>query len=152
MRRFVLLALAFAVTGAWAQERYTNADLDRIYVPGAFTNEDLKALPRIETQAKPAQPLVAPRIDTSERDLLWQHVRALEQRRTMLTRELTYEEELVREAEGPGGNSPDRAPYLGYRSKSRSRRHYLRKQIALLDATIEDARWHAVRASIVSFR
>jgi hypothetical protein len=136
-------------TGAWAEERYTNADLDRIYVPNAYTNEDLEALPRLAVQEAPAMPLVAPRIDTSERDFLFAQLQALETRREALARELEFEEARLREAEGPGGNAPDRYPYAGYRSKSRLLRDSLRKYITLLEKQIEEARWHAVRASVV---
>jgi hypothetical protein len=149
MRRLVVAAALFAATGGVAQEKYTNADLDRIYVQGAYTNEDLKALPRLEAEPAPALPPWAPEIDTHERDLMWERVRGLEERRLAAARELEYEESIVRKVEGPGGNSPDSEYYLGYRSKSRGYRAALRREIALLDREIEDARWHAVRASIV---
>jgi hypothetical protein len=149
MRRLVAAAALFAATGAAAQEKYTNADLDRIYVQGAYTNEDLKALPPLEIQSAPAMPPWSPAIDTRERDLMWERVRGLEERRLAAARELAYEEEIVRRVEGPGGNSPDREHYFGYRSKSRGFRSALRREIALLEQEIEEARWHAVRASIV---
>jgi hypothetical protein len=149
MRRLVVAAALFAATGAVAQEKYTNADLDRIYVPGAYTNDDLKALPRLEVQPAPAMAPWTPRIDTRERDLMLERVRGLEERRLAVSREMEYEESIIRKVEGPGGNSPDSEYYLGHRSKSRGYRAALRREIALLDQEIEDARWHAVRASIV---
>lgn len=152
MRKILVVAAAFAATAALAQEKYTNADLDRIYVPGAYTNEDLKALPPIEVQEAPAQQLAAPVVDTTERDLLLGRVRMLEERRAALARELAYEERIVSDVEGPGGNAPDRSFYAGYRSKSRRLREALRKEIALVDQEIADARWHAVRATVVHFR
>jgi hypothetical protein len=142
-------AALFAATGAVAQEKYTNADLDRIYVQGAYTNEDLKALPRLEVQPAPAMPPWAPSVDTRERDLMWERVHGLEERRLAASRELDFEESIVRKVESPGGNSPDSEYYFGHRSKSRGYRAALRREIALLDQEIEDARWHAVRASIV---
>jgi hypothetical protein len=152
MKRIVVLATALLATAALAEERYTNADLDRIYVPGAFTNEDLKALPSIETQEAPAQPLVGARIDTAERDLLFADIRSLEEQREAAASELAYEEEIVRRAYGPGGNAPDRAFFAGYRSKSRGLREALRKEMALLDQQVDSLRWRALRAAVATFR
>jgi len=151
MNRILAVAVALTATGVLAQEKYTNADLDRIYVPGAYTNEDLKALPPIEMQAAPALPLVAPVVDTRERDLMFDRLRSLEERRAGLARELAYEEKLVSRAEGPGGNSPGVSFFAGYRGKSRGLREAVRKEIALLDQEIAEARWQAVRASVVYF-
>jgi hypothetical protein len=148
----MVLATVMLATAALAEERYTNADLDRIYVPGAFTNEDLKALPAIETQEAPAQPLAGARIDTIERDLLFAEIRSLEEQREAAASELTYEESIVRLVYGPGGNSPDRAFFAGYRSKSRGLREALRKEIALLDQQIDAVRWQALRVPVATFR
>ncbi|MEE9218451.1 MAG: hypothetical protein V3U98_05235 [Acidobacteriota bacterium] len=148
MRRYLFLALALVATGAWAEERYTNADLDRIYVPGAYTNEDLKALPPIAMQEAPAMPLATTIIDTSERDFLFAQLEALEARRSAFARSLAYEKARLWTAYGPGGNDPNDYPVPGFRSRSRLFRASLRKQIAMLDKEIEDARWRAVRAPV----
>lgn len=151
MKKILAFAALCAATGALAEEKYTNADLDRIYVPGAYTNEDLKALPPLEVQEAPALPLVGPRVDTAERDRLLARIRMLEARRDAMARELAYEEERVRRSESAGGNSPDSSLFAGYRGKSRGLREALRKEIALLGHEIDDTRWHAVRASVVYF-
>lgn len=151
MKRIMVLATVMLATAALAEERYTNADLDRIYVPGAFTNEDLKALPAIETQEAPAQPLAGARIDTAGRDLLFAEIRSLEEQREGAASELAYEEAIVRLVYGPGGNSPDRAFFAGYRSKSRGLREALRKEIALLDQQIDAVRWQALRVPVATF-
>ncbi len=151
MRAIIAAAAVLWATAGLAQEKYTNADLDRIYVPGAYTNEDLKALPPIEQQEAPAVPLAAPVVDTRERDLLLERVRDLEERRAAVSRELAYEEGIVSRTYSAGGSSPEQAFFIGQRSKSRGLREALRKEIALLDQDISDARWHAVRASVVYF-
>lgn len=151
MRAILAVAAALLATGAMAQEKYTDADLDRIYVPGAYTNEDLKALPPIEIQPLPALPLVAPVVDTRERDLLFERIRSLEERRASLARELEYEEAIVRRTESAGGNPPEAAFHTGYRVKSRGLREALRKEIVLIEQEIEQVRWHAVRASVVYY-
>ncbi len=148
MRRYVFLALALVATGAWAEERYTNADLDRIYVPGAYTNEDLRTLPPIAMQEAPAMPLATTIIDTSERDFLFAQLEVLEMGRNALARNLAYEEARLWKAYGPGGNAPNDYPVPGFRSRNRLLRDSLRKRIALLDKEIEEARWKAVRAPV----
>lgn len=151
MRKILAFAALCAATGALAEEKYTNADLDRIYVPGAYTNEDLKALPPLEVQEAPAMTLVAPRVDTTERDRLLARMQKLEAQRDALARELAYVEEQVRRSESAGGNSPGSSYFAGYRGKSRGLREALRKEIALLGHEIDETRWHAVRASVVTF-
>ncbi len=148
MRRYVFLALALVATGAWAEERYSNADLDRIYVPGAYTNEDLRTLPPIAMQEAPAMPLATTIIDTSERDFLFAQLEVLEMGRKALARSLAYEEARLWKAYGPGGNAPNDYPVPGFRSRNRLLRDSLRKRIALLDKEIEEARWKAVRAPV----
>ena len=48
----VLLAGAF-LTPAAAQSNYTNADLEKYRLPGAYTNEDLVGLESLPDQSEP---------------------------------------------------------------------------------------------------
>ena len=63
MKRYVLLAVCLWPALAYGQQTYTNADLVKLDVPGAYTNEDLKKLSPLALQGTPAArtPLVEPR-------------------------------------------------------------------------------------------
>ena len=52
----VLAGLVWPVL-AFGQQLYTNADLSKIDVPGAYTNQDLRRLPPLAMQKEPAATL-----------------------------------------------------------------------------------------------
>src|SRR5882672_3766171 len=61
MKGIVLFAACLAPTLAFGQQTYTNADLAKFQVPGAYTNQDLKRLPPLPMQKAPA--VAPPRVE-----------------------------------------------------------------------------------------
>jgi hypothetical protein len=91
MKRFLVLLVFCAPAVCLAGEVYTNADLARFNVPGAFTNADLSRLEPLPVQAKPAALLPAyepPRPPTA---LYQAEYDGLRRTRGRLEAELAYE-------------------------------------------------------------
>ena len=63
MKRYLVAAICLWPALAYAQQTYTNDDLKRIRLPGAYTNEDLQRLPPLAVQERPAVqvPIILPR-------------------------------------------------------------------------------------------
>ena len=142
MKNVVALAIWLLPAAALAQDvTYTNADLAKIQVPGAYTNEDLKRLPPLAVQkaqaaAKEAAPAPA---EISAQQQSWQNyywnVRA---DRDALQAELDYEIAQVEFSESAfAGDTRAFEPRLGYRSQARPLILELKKRVALLDIRME---------------
>lgn len=54
MKRIAVLMICLAPALAFGQQSYTNEDLAKFQVPGAYTNEDLKRLAPLPVQKAPA--------------------------------------------------------------------------------------------------
>ena len=150
MKNVVALAIGLLLpAAALAQDKtYTNADLTKIQVPGAYTNEDLKRLPPLAVQKAPAVKPEAARApeEISAQQQSWQNyywnVRA---DRDALQAELDYEIAQVEFSESAfAGDTRAFEPRLGYRSQARPLILELKKRVALLearmDAVLDDAR------------
>jgi hypothetical protein len=138
MKRLVMPALCLWPVLAYGQQMYTNADLVKFQVPGAYTNEDLRALQRVPAARVPAAlpPLVeAPRVETGE---IEKEYEGLLRERRALAAELAWELETIEYSESAFAGSTDRVePRAGYRSRVASLVWELKKRVALLDAEIE---------------
>jgi hypothetical protein len=126
---------------AFAQQSYSNGDLTRFHVPGAYTNDDLKKLPAVA--APRTQPGVAaipaafalPETDTR---LLQDAYDALLARRVRLEAELEFERERIEFSESAFAGSTDViAPRLGYRARVALQVLELEKRIAILAAEMD---------------
>lgn len=125
----------------FAEQTYSNSDLVRFHVPGAYTNEDLKkisaeAAPRGKAATAPAPAAFAlPEIDTrrfqDEYDgLLARHVR--------LSADLAIERQRIEFSESAfAGDTSTIAPRLGYRARVASLVLELEKRIAILDVELD---------------
>ena len=130
---------------ASAGPTYTNADLERLRVPGAYTNEDLRRLPPLAVQSEPASRLpriTPPKVDHAGYQAVFNAARRA---RAALLAELDYEMERVDFSESAfAGDTRSFAPRLGYRARARTLIQELTKRIALLDleidALLDDAR------------
>ena len=116
-------------------EMYTNADLDKLHLPGAYTNKDLKTL-----EPLPAQE--APLIETPEVDLSrWLEAaavreagyRALVHLRDRLQAELDYELGRLALAYSPAGGNFTGSLRPGLRSKLQPKLDSLQRRIYLTD-------------------
>jgi hypothetical protein len=151
MKNAVALAIWLLPAAAFAQDvTYTNADLAKIQVPGAYTNDDLKRLPPLAVQKAAAAPApqVQPPAAPSAQQEGWQNyywnVRA---DRDALQAELDYEIAQVEYSESAfAGDTRAFEPRLGYRSQARPLIMELTKRIALLDARMDAVLDEARRA------
>jgi len=149
MKHLVVLAVCLVPAAAFAQQTYTNADLAKFQVPGAYTNQDLKRLPPLAVQKAPAAQL--PRIEpapvpTAEYQQYYDGIKA---DRDALAAELDYEKGLVDFSESAfAGDTRSFNVRLGYRAQARPLIIELQKRVDLLDKRLEDAADRARKAGV----
>jgi hypothetical protein len=153
-KSFVVLAVCLAPAAAFAQDSttYTNADLAKFQVPGAYTNEDLKRLPAVpiqrgaaatRSQAPAAEPEPAA---TGALQAWYDSIRA---ERSRLETEVAVETELVEFSESAfAGDTRSFDVRLGYRAQARPLIIELMKRIAILDREMDQASDAARRAGV----
>src|SRR5262245_47165417 len=140
MKRVVVLMACLAPAMAFAQEKtYTNADLAKFQVPGAYTNQDLKKLPPMPVQKTPAATLPryepAP-VPSASLQAWYDNVRV---ERDDLAAELEYEKSLVEFSESAfAGDTRSFDVRLGYRAQAVWIIRELEKRVALLDRQLEE--------------
>jgi hypothetical protein len=136
----VLAGLVWPVL-AFGQQAYTNADLAKFDVPGAYTNEDLRKLPPLTVQkqaAEPRLPLVAPGPPMEAIAYYNGLYESLRQNREALAFERDYEIMRVDFSESPyAGDSQSFEPRLGYRTRVLPLVMELEKRIAILEHQME---------------
>jgi len=149
MKKWIGIVLCLFPFVALAEQTYTNEDLKRFSVPGAYTNEDLKKLPRLPAvKAVPAAP--APiEMATRAPEPLQIRLDLLSEQRLIIQTELDYREEMVRKAASAFDKGPDGYPWPGYLSKNKSSIQYLKLQLAILDARIDNVLGEARQAGVV---
>ena len=149
MKHLVVLAVCLVPAAAFAQQTYTNADLAKFQVPGAYTNQDLRKLPPMPVQKAPAAQL--PRFEpapvpTAEYQQYYDGVKA---DRDALAAELDYEKGLVDQSESPFvGDTRSFGVRLGYRAQARPLIIELQKRVDLLDKRLDDAADQARKAGV----
>ena len=147
MKRLVVLGACLWPAIAFAQQTYTNADLVKFNVPGAYTNDDLRQLSPLAIQKTPAAVLPLFSIPPVFSGPFQSSYDMLRGTRTALQTERDFELARVAESESPsGGDSQGFTPRLGYATKVRPLIMELEKRIALIDHQIDDLRDAARRA------
>ena len=147
MKRYLFFAVCLWPVFAYGQQTYTNADLVKFQVPGAYTNEDLSRLPSVAApKAVAGAPVVSVPSPAPTSD--WQATYDdLRRTRVVLEEELDYEMARVRYSESAfAGDPDDLEPRLGYRARVGSLIGELKKRVALLDKEIEAITDEARRA------
>jgi len=153
MKHFVILAACLVPAAAFAQEAktYTNADLVKIQVPGAYTNEDLKRLPPLPVQKGP-KVAAAPQVEAAPApatEAFQAYYNSVGADRDILAAELAYEIGLVEFSESAfAGDTRSFDVRLGYRSQAVELIRELTKRVALLDARLEAVTDEARRAEV----
>lgn len=141
MKVSVVLAGLLWPAVAFGQQVYTNADLEKFDVPGAYTNEDLRRLPPLAVQRQAAVnlPPFVP-VVSQEQLRLQRTYDDLESIRDSLSIELDLELSRVEFSRSPFAGNPNALfePRLGYGAKVYTLILELEKRIAILDAEIED--------------
>lgn len=138
MKGFVVLAVCFWPAAALAQQTYTNADLAKFQVPGAYTNEDLKRLAPLPVQKKAAAevpPYEAPLVATAAYQAHFDNLRA---ERDLLLAEIQYEKDRVDFSESAfAGDTRSFDVRLGYRAAAAVWIRDLERRVAIYDAQLE---------------
>jgi len=164
MKHAVVLAVWLVPAAAFAQgtttsqgtTTYTNADLVKFQVPGAFTNADLKRLPATGvTVLKAPAVKAAPRGEAEEApapltDAYQAYYGNVRADRDVLAAELAYEIGLVEFSESAfAGDTRSFDVRLGYRSQAAELIRELTKRVALLDARLDSVADEARKAGVV---
>jgi len=147
MKGIVLFAACLAPTLAFGQQTYTNADLTKFQVPGAYTNEDLKRLAPLPMQKAPA--VAMPRVEPSRTESAGYQALydSLRRARTALAAEIDYEKQRVDRSESAfAGDTRDYGDRLGYRTMTAPLIRELTARVALLDGQMNDLADEARRA------
>ncbi|HUD72700.1 MAG TPA: hypothetical protein VMQ62_12130 [Dongiaceae bacterium] len=150
-KSLVVLAVCLAPAAAFAQDSktYTNADLAKFQVPGAYTNEDLKRLPAVPVQRSAAAklPEFAPEpVPTGAMQSWYDSIRS---ERSRLEAEVAVEKDLVDYSESAfAGDTRSFDVRLGYRAQARPLIIELMKRIAILDREMDQALDEARKAGV----
>ena len=149
MKKWIGVVLCLIPMAVHAEQTYTNEDLKKFSVPGAYTNEDLKKLPKLPvSKAVPSAPapltVWVPDAEPFERQISF-----LLDQRLIIQTELDYREAMVDKAYSYFDKGTDGYPWPGYLSKSRSSVEYLKMQLAIMDARLEQVRDDARRFGVV---
>ena len=132
---------------AFGQQAYTNADLEKFNVPGAYTNEDLRRLPPLVVQKRAAAPgpqLVTPPTMISPYQDSYDSLSAS---RDAFAYELEFEMQRVEFSESPfAGDAQSIQPRLGYRTQAAPLVLELQKRIAILEHQMDNVADQARRA------
>ncbi|HET8945848.1 MAG TPA: hypothetical protein VFQ07_02600 [Candidatus Polarisedimenticolia bacterium] len=160
MKHVVVLAVWLVPAAALAQEAktYTNADLAKIEVPGAYTNQDLKRLPPLAVQ-KVQAPAHAPAAGRGEApvaevpapptEAFQNYFNSVLVDRDILMAELQYEIDQVAFSESAfAGDTRSFDVRLGYRAQARPLIQELAKRVALLDARLDAVADEARKAGV----
>jgi hypothetical protein len=150
MKRYLVLAALVCPAAAYAQQTYTNADLARFEVPGAYTNDDLRRLPPAAPHTGPVAAPLAPAPAQAPADEFQAAWDALARTRGFLAAELEYERGRIAYSESAFAGAADRLePRAGYRARAKGLVLELEKRIALLDAQMEATLDAARRAGAI---
>jgi hypothetical protein len=137
MKRIIGVVVCLVPLAAYGQQRYTNEDLRKFSVPGAYTNQDLKKLPPVPVVGK-AAPAHAPRSEAPEVDSESFQIalELLAEQRSIYQAELDWRNQEIERAYSFFDKGPEGYPRPGYLSKSRGVLQYLEMQIAIMDERI----------------
>ena len=149
MKGLVVFAVCLLPAAAFAEESYTNADLAKFQVPGAYNNQDLKRLPPAPMQKAPVgqlPPYVAPAVPSAEYQAYYDNLRS---ERDALAAEIEYEKGLVEFSESAFAGYTDTYDVrLGYRAPAAVWIRELTRRITLTDVRLESVADGARKAGV----
>jgi len=149
MKSIVVLAVCCWPAAAFAQQSYTNADLAKIEVPGAYTNRDLRRLSPLPMQKAPAAqllPYVAPQLPTATFQAHYDNVRS---ERDLLLAEIEFEKDRVEFSESAyAGDTSTFDVRLGYRSAAAVWIRDLERRVTIYDTRLEQIADDAQKAGV----
>src|SRR5262245_37620998 len=141
MKVSVVLAGLLWPAVAFGQQLYTNADLAKFDVPGAYTNEDLRRLPPLAVQKESAEKLPPYFPVVTDAQIRAQRTYDdLRSYRDAFAYELDLGLQRVEFSRSPYAGNPNALfePRLGYGAKVYTLILELEKRIAILDGQMED--------------
>jgi len=149
MKGIVVLAACMLPAAAFAQQTYTNADLAKFQVPGAYTNQDLKRLAPLPMQKAPAAQLPAYEPLQVPAAAFQAHFDSVRDERDLLAAEIEHEKERVEFSESAfAGDTRSYEVRLGYRAPATVWIRDLTRRVALLDARLEQIADRARKAGV----
>ncbi len=117
MKSVIVVAICLAPVLAFGQQTYTNEDLARFQVPGAYTNEDLKRLTPLAQQKEPAFRLPEFQPAPTRSPSLQARYDGLKETYEILQAEIAAEHERVDFSESAfAGNTLDAKVRLGHKT------------------------------------
>ncbi len=148
MRKWIGIALCLFPLAAHAQQRYTNEDLRKFSVPGAYTNQDLKKMAPLPVAKGAAVSVIPVQPAPPEAEALEIRFGLLSEQRLILQTELDWRREMSRKADSAFDKGTDGYPWPGYRSKNREAVQSLEMRLAVVDARVEEVREEARPAGV----
>jgi len=144
----VMVCLCLFPLAAFAQQTYTNEDLRKFSVPGAYTNQDLKKMKPVPVVGR-ATPVTAVPMERVDAEPFQMRLDLLQDQRSIIQAELDWRNQEIEKAYSFFDKSPNDYPLPGYRSKSRGVIEYLEMQLAVVDARIADVEDEAFSAGAI---
>jgi|RhiMetStandDraft_4_1073278.scaffolds.fasta_scaffold268971_1 hypothetical protein len=145
MRKIVGVVVCLFPLTAFAQQTYTNEDLRKFKVPGAYTNQDLKKMAPVPVIGK-ATPVTPVPMETVDSRPFQMRFDLLQEQRRIIQAELDWRNQEIEKAYSFIDKGPDGYPWPGYRSKSRGVIEYLEMQLSVVDARIANVEDEAYSA------
>ncbi len=149
MKSIIVLAACLVPAAAFAQDSYTNADLAKFQVPGAYTNQDLKRLSPMPMQSARAGTLPTYEAPAPPTTAYQSYYDNLHGERDGLQAEIDLEKGLVDFSESAlAGDTRSFDVRLGYRAQAAPLIRELAKRVALLDGQLARIENDARRAGV----
>ena len=146
----VVVAICLAPVLAFGQQTYTNEDLAKFQVPGAYTNEDLKRLAPLAQQKEPAVRLPEYQPAPTRSASLQARYDGLQETYVLLQAEIALKHELVDYSESAfAGNTLDAKVRLGYKAPAFRQIQVLSQRAELMKVRIEALEELARRRGVV---
>ena len=146
----VVVAICLAPVLAFGQQTFTNEDLAKFQVPGAYTNEDLKRLAPLAQQKEPAVRLPAYQPAPTRSASLQARYDGLQETYVILQAEIALKHELVDYSESAfAGNTLDAKVRLGYKAPAFRQIQVLSQRAELMKVRIEALEELARRRGVV---
>ena len=151
-KKWIGIAVCLVPLSAYAQQTYTNEDLRKFTVPGAYTNQDLKKLPPVPVSggakaAKPA-PVPEPVVVAPSPEPFQLRMDFLAEQRRIYQAELDWRLGMLEQAYSFYDKGTDGYVWPGYWSKNKGIIQYLEMEISVIDARQENVRDEARRAGV----
>jgi|GEM_PF-1695765 len=149
MRKFVGVIVCLVPLTAYAQQTYTNEDLRKFSVPGAYTNQDLKKMRPLPVSGKAGSSASTAPSETVDSRPYQMRLDLLLEQRLIVQAQLDWTNQEIEKAYSFYNKGPDGYPWPGYLSKTRGFVQYLEMQISVVDARIANVEEEAYSAGAV---